>query len=92
MFFGVLVFSFLIFYLLILITIFFICFISYIYFSIFHKLSRGIVLSKTIFLFDEILHKIFKINMTICNVLICIGARIIHMLLKKHACIFTRTN
>jgi len=92
MFFGILVFSFLIFYILILITIFFICFISYIYFSIFHKMPHGIFLSKTILLFDEILYKIFKINVTICNVFICAWARIIYMLLKKHACIFTCAN
>jgi len=66
----------------------FICFISYIYFSIFYEMSPDIFFNKIIFLFDEILYKIFKINVTICNVFICAWARIIYMPLKKHACIF----
>ena len=57
-------------------------------FSIFHDMSHDIFLSKTILLFDDILSKIFKINVTICNVFICAWARIIYMPLKKHACIF----
>jgi hypothetical protein len=65
---------------------FFICFISYIYFSIFHKMSHGIFLSKTILLFDKILYKIFKINVTICNVFMCAWARIIYLCATKEAC------
>ena len=65
-------FSFLIFYQLLLVTTFFICIISYIYFFIFHEMSHGVIFfPKTILLFDEILCKIFKINVTICTVFIC---------------------
>ena len=87
-FFGVLVFSFLIFiYYFWLLSFLFVLSLTYIfpYSMICHMIY---FLSKTILLFDEILYKIFKINVTICNVFICAWARIIYMPLKKHACIF----